>query len=154
MKAPYIAEAEKLRVLHQMEYPDYKYRPKKRQKSGGQVQSINVTSSVKIEDRLEDLECPDTPVKRICHGLKQEPRTALVLDPPESPNSYTFPCQTLSLTPDYFSPELTPPPKVPSSPEMVRIFFKKVIFISLYLTKMHLLLNTVHFKAHALYINI
>ena len=30
----FIEEAERLRILHQKEYPDYKYRPKKRTKSG------------------------------------------------------------------------------------------------------------------------
>ena len=33
-KAPFRKEAENLRYLHQLEYPDYKYRPKKRQRSG------------------------------------------------------------------------------------------------------------------------
>ena len=33
-KKPFMEEAEKLRKLHQQEYPDYKYRPKKRTKSG------------------------------------------------------------------------------------------------------------------------
>ena len=33
-RAPFIEEAEKLRQMHQLEYPDYKYRPKKRQRSG------------------------------------------------------------------------------------------------------------------------
>ena len=33
-RAPFIEEAERLRLLHQKEYPDYKYRPKKRQRSG------------------------------------------------------------------------------------------------------------------------
>lgn len=31
-RAPYIAEAEKLRVMHMREYPDYKYRPRKKVK--------------------------------------------------------------------------------------------------------------------------
>jgi transcription factor SOX4/11/12 (SOX group C) len=34
-RKPYVEEAERLRVLHSQEYPDYKYRPKKRQRSGG-----------------------------------------------------------------------------------------------------------------------
>ena len=33
-QAPFRKEAENLRYLHQLEYPDYKYRPKKRQRSG------------------------------------------------------------------------------------------------------------------------
>merc|ERR1719348_2641028 len=31
-RAPYIAEAERLRLLHMTEFPDYKYRPRKRAK--------------------------------------------------------------------------------------------------------------------------
>lgn len=38
-RKPYIDEAERLRVLHSMEYPDYKYRPKKRSKNGSECQS-------------------------------------------------------------------------------------------------------------------
>lgn len=33
-RQPYIDEAERLRVLHQKEYPDYKYKPKKKGKNG------------------------------------------------------------------------------------------------------------------------
>ena len=33
LRQPYIDEAEKLRVLHQREYPDYKYKPKKKAKA-------------------------------------------------------------------------------------------------------------------------
>ena len=33
-RQPYIEEAERLRILHQKEYPDYKYKPRKRPKDG------------------------------------------------------------------------------------------------------------------------
>ena len=36
LRQPYIDEAEKLRELHQKEYPDYKYKPKKKAKGTGQ----------------------------------------------------------------------------------------------------------------------
>ena len=32
-RQPYVAEAERLRILHQKEYPDYKYKPKKKPKT-------------------------------------------------------------------------------------------------------------------------
>ncbi|KAH7975226.1 hypothetical protein HPB49_025252 [Dermacentor silvarum] len=34
-RKPYIEEAERLRLLHMQEYPDYKYRPRKKVKAGG-----------------------------------------------------------------------------------------------------------------------
>ncbi|XP_059089950.1 uncharacterized protein LOC131885798 [Tigriopus californicus] len=36
-RLPYIEEAERLRILHQKEYPDYKYKPKKKPKPGPQT---------------------------------------------------------------------------------------------------------------------
>ena len=33
-RQPYIDEAERLRILHQKEYPDYKYKPRKKPKGG------------------------------------------------------------------------------------------------------------------------
>ena len=39
LRQPYIDEAERLRVLHQKEYPDYKYKPRKKAKS------VSTTSS-------------------------------------------------------------------------------------------------------------
>jgi hypothetical protein len=52
-KQPYIEEAERLRKLHSMEYPDYKYRPKKKQNvssstsaaAGAATKSSSVSSS-------------------------------------------------------------------------------------------------------------
>ncbi|KAL3997930.1 HMG (high mobility group) box family protein [Acanthocheilonema viteae] len=48
-KAPYIAEAERLRVMHMKEYPDYKYKPRKKPKKGadGQV-AVSASNSCPI----------------------------------------------------------------------------------------------------------
>ncbi len=45
-RQPYIDEAERLRILHQKEYPDYKYKPRKKPKqSGGGGSNTSSTSS-------------------------------------------------------------------------------------------------------------
>ena len=111
-----------------MEYPDYKYRPKKRQKSEGQAGNTSPGHNIGMVKQETEEEF-DTPVKRRLiqsSEFKEEPRqlstcspstsSTLLMEAPESP-SYTFPNQNLS--PDYFQPQLTPPSKVPSSPEMV-----------------------------------
>uniref|UniRef100_A0A183D8E8 HMG box domain-containing protein n=1 Tax=Gongylonema pulchrum TaxID=637853 RepID=A0A183D8E8_9BILA len=46
-KAPYIAEAERLRVMHMKEYPDYKYKPRKKPKKGAEGQNtVNGCSNI------------------------------------------------------------------------------------------------------------
>ncbi|CAB4064595.1 SOX4 [Lepeophtheirus salmonis] len=44
-RQPYIDEAERLRVLHQREYPDYKYKPRKKVKGGCGASASSSTSS-------------------------------------------------------------------------------------------------------------
>ena len=44
-RQPYIDEAERLRILHQKEYPDYKYKPRKKPKSSTSTSSSSSTSS-------------------------------------------------------------------------------------------------------------
>jgi len=39
-KEPFIQEAEKLRLLHQAEFPDYKYQPKKKVRSNKKYESL------------------------------------------------------------------------------------------------------------------
>lgn len=46
MRKPYIEEAERLRILHQKEYPDYKYKPRKKPKSGSSApQTLSASPS-------------------------------------------------------------------------------------------------------------
>ena len=59
-RAPFIEEAEKLRQMHQLEYPDYKYRPKKRQRSGGEDNNAGGTkdnSGAKESQQRRDKRC-------------------------------------------------------------------------------------------------
>ena len=49
-QAPFRKEAENLRYLHQLEYPDYKYRPKKRQRSGTEAaQQVHYTLCTRVQ---------------------------------------------------------------------------------------------------------
>lgn len=44
-RGPYIAEAERLRLLHIQQYPDYKYQPRKRSKPKSPVSENNPVKS-------------------------------------------------------------------------------------------------------------
>lgn len=53
-KAPYIEEAERLRRLHSLEYPDYKYRPKKKQSITPTSTSSSATKSSSVSSSKSD----------------------------------------------------------------------------------------------------
>ena len=55
-RKPFIEEAEKLRVLHMIEFPDYKYRPRKRKKKGNASSECpkNVSTSSKSNKLHEE----------------------------------------------------------------------------------------------------
>lgn len=55
-RQPFIEEAERLRILHQKEYPDYKYKPRKKPKSSspGSPDSGSESSSIKKDLRTLD----------------------------------------------------------------------------------------------------
>ena len=52
-RQPYIDEAERLRILHQKEYPDYKYKPRKKAKQPSMT-SVNNGVSKYVIYLLED----------------------------------------------------------------------------------------------------
>ena len=146
-QAPFRKEAENLRYLHQLEYPDYKYRPKKRQRSGTEAAQqvsppvytctdtfnnrfvLQVPTStiavVKQEPHEAELS-PDSGMQELLMEDHGSPEKRFKFSDPESP-AYSFPAPALGphttplscISPEYFSPELTPPPKVPSSPDLV-----------------------------------
>ena len=49
-RQPYIEEAERLRILHQREFPDYKYKPRKKPKTS--------QTGTNLEDNMEDATSP------------------------------------------------------------------------------------------------
>ena len=55
-RQPFIEEAERLRILHQKEYPDYKYKPRKKPKSSspGSPDSGSESNSIKKDLRTLD----------------------------------------------------------------------------------------------------
>ena len=72
-RQPYIEEAERLRVLHQKEYPDYKYKPRKKvnKKKDGSSRGRGRRSKAQIlEDGSEEVE-----VKRRKRSKKPPPPT-------------------------------------------------------------------------------
>ncbi|CAL4064220.1 unnamed protein product [Meganyctiphanes norvegica] len=50
-RQPYIQEAERLRLLHLKEYPDYKYRPKKKTKPEKNCNTVKSSSSLKAVEK-------------------------------------------------------------------------------------------------------
>lgn len=52
-RQPYIEEAERLRLLHMQEYPDYKYRPRKKAKPVTKTDSGKITKSSLTKSRSE-----------------------------------------------------------------------------------------------------
>lgn len=80
-KQPYLDEAERLRKLHSQEYPDYKYRPKKKQaitsKSVAKAEcqpSNNTTSTRAASSRKRPAKRSDKKTGSSCKKPRQKPR--------------------------------------------------------------------------------
>ena len=62
-RQPYIEEAERLRVLHQKEFPDYKYKPRKKPK--GQLNTLLRICVLSVKHSIL------SEIRRVCQNLPE-----------------------------------------------------------------------------------
>lgn len=73
-KQPYIQEAERLRKLHSQEYPDYKYRPKKKQSiASTNNSSTNATKSSSVSSSKSDTSSTISTSSSSCRSSRKRP---------------------------------------------------------------------------------
>jgi len=118
-KSKYQEEAETLRLLHQKEYPDYKYRPKKRTRSGSEM-----VGGMRVKQEKEEVLVSSNKRmhrEEINHNMdadfqfKREPQAfASINTSPDSPR-YTFPSNQ-AFSPSEYGMHDMRSSMVPSSP--------------------------------------
>ena len=130
---PYIEEAERLRILHQKEYPDYKYKPRKKPKTAGSSNGTLSSSSAsspspssspqafspvpKSDNLITSLNDKSRNLKKIRPDKRSRIPASLRFIKPNSPEmsdiSSPISHQTTIPLPVM---QMTPPSKVPTSP--------------------------------------
>ena len=87
-RRPYIAEAERLRILHQKEYPNYKYKPRKKPKgTGGPAVSVQLTPPSTATVITLSCSGESPPTVSICN---EKPQMSLPLKQPQLQKTATI----------------------------------------------------------------
>jgi len=110
VKQPFIDEAERLRIMHQKEYPDYKYKPRKKPKSvSSPSQGIDGVPSPSHSPGSSSSMCSNSSIKKDLNRLDEKSRTLKKAS--SSCSTSQFKRNLLRI-----KTEVTQTPKVPHSP--------------------------------------
>ena len=104
LRQPYVEEADRLRILHQKEYPDYKYKPRKKPKEGGNGASGSEEKCRSLRRRRYTRRMPNNN-----NNNKRSVKAVI--------NSSSSKVKTRSQSIPLPVAQMTPPLKVPASPE-------------------------------------
>ena len=105
-RQPYVEEAERLRILHQKEYPDYKYKPRKKPKGAAAAAATGAAKEERVSERSRTLRrrysrrsARRSAAKKSTDDQQQQLKPQLRAPQPRRPPPLTIPVPVSQLTP-------------------------------------------------------